>query len=94
MLYEVITEPASDEDRESYRRYAKRLLLALVAVGALVFGAAELAGLSLVKLYASSWMSLACAILATLVITSYSIHYTKLYESGFNIGRPVNCAPV
>lgn len=69
-------EPASDEDRESYRRYAKRLLLALVAVGALVFGAAELAGLSLVKLYASSWMSLACAILATLFLPAffYAIH--------------------
>ncbi len=54
--------------KKQFIRYATRLLIALVVSGATVFLAAQLNALPLLHMYLNSWISIACAILATILL--------------------------
>jgi cytochrome bd ubiquinol oxidase subunit II len=61
-------EPADEELNKLFRRYALRLLIALVLIGLIVFITAHLNGLPLFKLYMNSWEALICVIFASILL--------------------------
>lgn len=66
-------EPAEPAVRRRFTTYSRKLLIALVTFGLVVFLAAELDGIHLFRQYLSSWVSLAMAIVATLLLPFFLI---------------------
>ncbi|MBN2348328.1 MAG: cytochrome d ubiquinol oxidase subunit II [Bacteroidales bacterium] len=64
----LIGETTDQNNREDFKKYARRLLIALVIAGSFVFLTARLQGLHLLTDFLTSKISLACGILATLTI--------------------------
>lgn len=61
-------EPAEPETNAKFRIYAKRLLISLIMMGAIVFLIAQASGLKLLASYFDSWISITCAIGATILL--------------------------
>jgi cytochrome d ubiquinol oxidase subunit II len=70
-------ETSDDRSNAIFIRYSKRLLISLVTFGLVVFVAAELEGLELFRQYRSSWISVASAILATLLLPAFLLSLNK-----------------
>jgi len=64
-------ESHDTRDRRQFARYATRLLIALIFTGALVFFAAQVNGLPLFTMFLSSWISISCTIVATLLLPAF-----------------------
>jgi len=64
-------EPTDLETRNVFIKYAKRLLIALVVFGALVFFLAEIYNISLFKKFINSWISMGCVIIATILVPMF-----------------------
>ena len=63
---------SADIDDGSIKQGAKRIMNYYIAISTACFIAYMVAGLS--------WFDAICHMATTVVITSYSIHYTKLYD--------------
>lgn len=74
-------EPSDDTSNLLFKKYTRRLLFSLVIFGLIVFLAAELDGMHLFRKYLSSWISIACAILASLLIPAFFISLNKGYKN-------------
>jgi cytochrome bd ubiquinol oxidase subunit II len=61
-------EAKDSDSSDIYIKYAKRLLVALVVSGGLVFLTSELEGINLIRQFFSSWVSIASISLATLLL--------------------------
>jgi cytochrome d ubiquinol oxidase subunit II len=61
-------EPGDGETQKVFVRYAKRLLSALVVFGGIVFLLAQIYGVDLFKKFISSWISIGCVVVATLLL--------------------------
>ena len=70
-------EPSEGQSTGVFTRYAKRLLIALVLFGIIVFITAELDGLHLLRQYFSSWISVTSGILATLLLPAFLLSMNK-----------------
>ena len=64
----LVGEATDDKSRKQFSRYSIRLLIALVLCGGIVFFTAHINGLHLLNMYVHSWISLSCAILATILL--------------------------
>jgi cytochrome d ubiquinol oxidase subunit II len=74
-------EPSDDDSGTEFIRYSKRLLVALVAFGLVVFFAAEVEGLHLFRLYLNSWISIVSAVFASLLIPASLISLKKGFKN-------------
>ena len=74
-------EPSDDNSGALFIRYSKRLLIALVAFGLVVFFAAELEGLHLFRLYLNSWISVVSAVFASVLVPAFLISLDKGYKN-------------
>jgi cytochrome d ubiquinol oxidase subunit II len=61
-------EPSNEETHTLFIKYSKRLLIALVFFGGIVFLTAEIEGLHLFRQYLNSWVSIGCVMIATLLL--------------------------
>jgi cytochrome d ubiquinol oxidase subunit II len=61
-------EPADEETHKVFVRYAKRLLIALVVFGGIVFLMAQIYNVDLFNKFISSWISMGCVVIATLLM--------------------------
>ncbi len=64
----LIGESSDTESKKQFSNYSIRLLIALVFSGAIVFVAAQVNGLHLLDKYLHSGISIACAIIATMLL--------------------------
>jgi cytochrome d ubiquinol oxidase subunit II len=72
-------EPAEEEAHKEFVRYSKRLLVALVGFGGIVFLMAQAYNVDFLKKFISSWISMGCVIAATLLLPLllYSLNNNK-----------------
>jgi cytochrome d ubiquinol oxidase subunit II len=61
-------EKTDKESNATFISYSKRLLFALVIFGGVVFLTAEIDGVHLLRMYLDSWISIGCAVIATLLL--------------------------
>jgi cytochrome bd ubiquinol oxidase subunit II len=64
-------EVKDSDSSDNYIKYAKRLLVALVISGGVVFLTSELEGINLIRQFFSSWVSIASISLATLLLPGF-----------------------
>ncbi len=74
-------EPSDDDSNLVFIRYSKRLLVALVAFGLVVFLTAELDGLHLFREYLNSWISMISAVFASLLLPAFIISLNKGFKN-------------
>lgn len=70
-------EPTDNESNALFIRYAKRLLVALVAFGLVVFFTAELDGLHLFRKYLDSWISVVSAVFASVLLPVFIVSLNR-----------------
>lgn len=74
-------EPDENNTNEIFIRYAKRLLLILVIFGGFVFLAAEIEGIHLFRQYLNSWISIASAAFASLLLPAFIISLNREFKN-------------
>ncbi len=73
-------EPADEVIRRQFARYARRLLLALVIFGGVVFLTAEIDGIHLLRQYLGSWVSMVAAVVATALLPAFLVSLKRDYR--------------
>jgi cytochrome d ubiquinol oxidase subunit II len=67
----LIGESSVRDERKQFSKYAIRLLAGLVFTGVCVFVSAQFSGMPLSQMYLGSWLSMSCAIIATLLLPAF-----------------------
>jgi cytochrome bd ubiquinol oxidase subunit II len=75
----LAVEPAEEDTRKLFVKYAKILLIGLVIFGVIVFLMSEIYNIELIKKFVHSWISMGCLFVATILlpILLYALNHNK-----------------
>ncbi len=77
----LVGEPSDEEMNNRFKKYAKRLQVALVFLGAIVFMAAWIDNLPLLQMFMDSWISIVCVLSATILIPIFFLSLSRNWKN-------------